>query len=129
MKAAKITLAGQDYYLLFNGAAMFAFEDAFGGSNAYLEKAVAGDRAGFEAVCEAAAILAEQGELARRALGFDKGPIPDKALYLTCAAPSDLIALRQASLDAIMAGFGREVESEEDVDLGLLELERKKGKE
>ena len=129
MKAAKITLAGQDYYLVFNGAAMFAFEDAFGGVNAYLEKAAAGSREGFEAVCEAAAILAEQGELARRALGYDKGPIPDKALFLTCATPSDLVSLRQSSLDAILAGFGREVESEEDVDLGLLELERKKGKE
>lgn len=27
---------------------------------------------------------------------------------------------------AIMAGYGREVESDQDVDLGLLELEQKK---
>lgn len=128
MKTVKTALAGQEYYLAFNGAAMFAFEDAFGGSNAYLEKVGAGGRESFEAVCEAAAILAEQGELARRIMGYDRGPIPDKELFLTCAAPTDLIALRTATLNAIVAGYGREVESGEDTDVGLVELEQKKTK-
>lgn len=128
MKAVKITLAGQAYYLAFNGSAMFAFEDAFGGVNAYLEKAGDLGRAGFEAVCRAAALLAEQGELARRAMGYDRGPIPAAEQIMACAAPADLVTLRQAALNAILAGFGREVEGEEDVDLGLLELEQKKTK-
>lgn len=128
MKAAKITLAGQDYYLAFNGSAMFAFEDEFGGSSAYFEQSKAPGRAGFGAVCKAAAILAEQGELARRALGYDKG------LFLTeeavaGATPADTILLRRAVMNAIMAGYGRAVESEEDVDMGLAELEQKKTKE
>lgn len=128
MKAVKITLAGQEYYLVFNGAALFAFEDAFGGSNAYLEKAATGDRTGFETVCQGAALLAEQGELARRAMGYDKGPIPDKELFLTCSTPADLLTLRQATLHAIVAGYGRQVEGEKDTDLGLIELEQKKTK-
>ena len=128
MKAVEITLVGQQYYLTFNGVAMFAFEDAFGGSNTYLEKAGIAGREGFEAVCEAAAILAEQGELARRVLGYDRGPLPDKNFFLACATPADMILLRQAVLNAIVAGYGRQVESEDDTDLGLLELEQKKTK-
>lgn len=129
MKAVKITLAGQDYYLTFNGAAMFAFEDAFGGSNAYFELSGQPGRAGFEAVCKAVSILAEQGELARRSLGYDKGPLPQADQIMALASPMDALTLRKAALDAVLAGYGREVESGEDVDIGLLELERKKGKE
>lgn len=128
MKAIKLTLGGQDYYLAFNGAAMFAFEDAFGGSAAYLEKAAAMGREAFEAICEAVAILAEQGELARRAMGYDQGPIPDRELLMACTMPSDMIRLRQAVLNAIVTGYGRQVENQEDVDLGLVELEQKKTK-
>ena len=128
MRAVPYTLGGETYYLAFNGAAMFAFEDAFGGSSAYLEQAGAAGRAGFEAVCRAAAILAEQGELARRALGYDRGHIPTAEQILAWAAPLDTARLRQAVLNAIVAGYGRQVEGGEDADLGLMELEQKKTK-
>lgn len=126
MKSVKITLAGQDYYLTFNGAAMFAFEDEFGGSGGYLDRSREPGRAGFEAVCKAAAILAEQGELARRALGYDKGPVLTWEQVCALSTPMDAVTLRKAALDAIIAGYGREVEGEEDTDLGLVELEQKK---
>lgn len=129
MRSVKFTLAGQDYYLAFNAASMFAFEDAFGGSDAYLEAASGTSREASAAVCQATAILAEQGELARRALGYDKGPIPTAETLMTCSSPVDLLRLRKANLAAIMAGYGREVESDEPVDLELLELERKQGKD
>lgn len=128
MKAVKITLGGQDYYLMFNGAAMFAFEDAFGGSGEYFEKSSGMNREAFDAVCEAAAILSEQGELARRALGYDKGPIPSKDLLTACTTPADMVLLRQAVLNAVVSGYGREVEGQEDMDMGLVELEQKKTK-
>lgn len=130
MKTVKITMTGQDYYLAFNGAAMFAFEDAFGGSNAYFEQTASGDGDTLEAVCTATAILAEQGELARRALGYDKGPIPTKEALMTCSTPADILfRLRPATLTAIMAGYGREVENDKDVDLDLVELEQNQGKD
>lgn len=128
MKAIKLTLGGQDYYLAFNGAAMFAFEDAFGGSGAYFEKSSGMSREAFGAICEAAAILAEQGELVRRAMGYDKGPIPSKDLLMACIMPADMLRLRQAVLNAIVAGYGRQVEGQEDTDMGLVELEQKKTK-
>ena len=126
MKARRITLAGQDYYLVFNGAAMFEVEDRFGSSSKLLEDIGTPGRDGFAALCGGLAILAEQGELARRALGYDKGPILAEATVSTLTIPAELTPLRKALMAAIMAGYGREVESDQDVDLGLLELEQKK---
>ena len=128
MKARKISFAGKPYYLLFNGTAMFAFDDEFGGSNVYLEKSGKPGKDAFEAVCTAAAILAEQGELARRALGYESAPFLKLDTLLACATPADIIVLRQAIMSAILAGYGREVESDEGTDLDLLELEQKKTK-
>lgn len=128
MKAVKVTLSGQDYYLAFNAAAMFAFEDAFGGSEGYFKAAGGNDRKASEAVCQATAILAEQGELARRALGYDKGSIPTAETLMMCSSPMDLLRLRKANLAAVMAGYDREVASDEPVDLGLMELEKQPGK-
>ena len=42
--------------------------------------------------------------------------------------PGDIPAMRRAVYTAIMLGYGREVESEEDVDLVLQELQLKKKK-
>lgn len=126
MKARRITLAGQDYYLVFNGAAMFEVEDRFGSSSILLEAIGEPGRDGFAALCGGLAILAEQGELARRALGYDKGPILAETTVSALTTPAELTPLRKALMAAIMAGYGREVESDQDVDLGLLELEQKK---
>ena len=128
MKTRKINFAGQTYYLLFNGTAMFAFDDAFGGSSAYLEKSGTPGKDAFDAVCTAASILAEQGELARRALGYESAPILERETLLACVTPADILSLRQATLSAILAGYGREVESSDDIDLDLMELEQKKTK-
>ena len=128
MKAVKVTLSGQDYYLAFTGEAMFAFEDAFGGSNAYFEQSAGDSKAALKAICKATSILAEHGELARRAMGYDKGPIPTEDMLMTCCTPADILRLRQSNLAAIIAGYGREVEDDEAVDLDLVELDQKLGK-
>lgn len=126
MKARRITLAGQDYYLVFNGLAMFEVDDRFGSATKLLDAVNTTGRDGFEALCGGLAILAEQGELARRSLGYDKGPMLAEETIRTLATPAEIAPLRTALITAILAGFGREVESDQDVDLGLLELEQKK---
>ena len=126
MKARRITLAGQDYYLVFNGQAMFEVEDRFGGATKLLDAVNTPGRDGFESLCGGLAILAEQGELARRALGYDKGPLPTEEHLRVVTGPAEIAPLRAALLSAILAGFGREGESDQDVDLGLLGWEQKK---
>lgn len=126
MKTIKITLAGQDYHLVFNGIAMFEIDERFGGASKLFETMQGADKAAFSAVCEGVSILAEQGELTRRALGYDPGPILSKEDALLLAAPMDRVTLQRAVMNAMMLGFGREIESEDAIDLGLLELEQKK---
>lgn len=126
MNGTSIELGGRKYALLFNGYAMFAERDMFGEAG-MLELIQANTAEGFEALCKAVALLAEQGELVRRYEGHE----PDELLTLerirVLATPLDVPALRMAVINAMVKGYGREVEDEEK-DLGLTELEQKKTK-
>lgn len=127
MKAVKINLAGRVRYLAFTGEAMFQIQEVFGGSGEMIE-AIKGDtREGFSAACKAAAILAEQGELVRRGLGYDPEPMTDAETIAATMAPSEIAALKVAIPSALTLGYGREIEADADeVDLGLAELNTQK---
>lgn len=127
MKAVKIVVGGKTRYLAFTGEALFAIRDTFGGAEALLEAVKPDTRDSFKNLCTAAALLAEQGELARRAMGYDSEPITTAAELERVVMPSDIIALKMAIPRALALGFGREVEPENnEVDLGLAELNQKK---
>lgn len=127
MRAVKIVLAGRERYLAFTGEAMFRINDDYGGATALLESMKADTREAFEIACAAAAILAEQGELSRRHLGYDPTPIIDAETITRTTAPSGIAALKLAIPAAISLGYGREVEPENnEIDLGLAELNQKK---
>ena len=71
--------------------------------------------------------MAEQGELARRHLGYDKGPIIEAATIRATITPSEIAALKLAIPAAMELGYGREVVEENDkIDLGLAELNAQK---
>lgn len=127
MKAVKIELVGRERYLAFTGNAMFRLEEEFGGVTQCLDAISAGTQDGLSALCRAAAILAEQGELARRYLGYDKVPIADAEAVRATLTPGGIPELRRAVFSSVELGFGREVKEEEDeVDLGLAELNAQK---
>jgi len=127
MKAVKLALAGRERHLCFTVEAMFQVQEQFGGSGELLDALKSGGRDGFSVACRAAAILAEQGELARRALGYDPEPIVDAGTIASVMSPSEVTALMLAIPAAISLGYGREVEAENDeVDLGLAELNAQK---
>lgn len=127
MKAVKITLAGRELYLAYTGEAMFQLQEKFGTAAELLESVVKNTREGLSAACEAAAILAEQGELARRYLGYDKGPIIDAETIRATITPGEIAALKLAIPAAMELGYGRDVvEDNDEVDLGLAELNAQK---
>lgn len=128
MKAVKITLAGRTQYLAYTGEAMFQLQEKFGTAAELLGAIGKNTRDGLSVACEAAAILAEQGELARRHLGYDKGPIieagHDPGHYYT---ERDRGPQARRSPPAMELGYGREVVEENDeIDLGLAELNAQK---
>lgn len=127
MKAVKITLAGRTQYLAYTGEAMFQLQEKFGTAAELLGAIGRNTRDGLSVACEAAAILAEQGELARRHLGYDKGPIIEAATIRATITPSEIAALKLAIPAAMELGYGREVVEENDeIDLGLAELNAQK---
>lgn len=127
MKAVKIKLAGRERHLAFTVEAMFQIEETFGGADKLIETVMDKGRDGFDATCQAAAILAEQGELGRRALGYDPEEMPDAQGIAASLTPGELAAVKLAIPAAVSLGFGREVVPEDDeVDLALAELNAQK---
>lgn len=127
MKAVKFTLAGREQYLSLTVEALACIEERFGSIDALIELLSDWGREGVSAACEAAAILAEHGELARRALGYDPAPMVDKEPIHAALSPKDAVDLRLVIPAVISLGFGREVDPENDeVDLGLAELNAQK---
>ncbi|MBD5356512.1 MAG: hypothetical protein HDR88_06100 [Bacteroides sp.] len=106
---------------------MFQLDEQFGSVQGLVDAIQSSGRDGVSAACRAAAILAEQGELARRSLGYDAEPIVSADEIMASMSPSDVIALKLAIPAAISLGYGREVKPENDeVDLGLAELNAQK---
>ena len=124
MKAVKITLARRELYLLFNSEAMFQIQDQFGGTQEMLTALkLSATREGFAALCKAVTILAEQGELTRRFLGYDTGRIFTAEELERIIMPTDMVELSGAVMQAITLGYGREIEPENnEIDLDLAEL-------
>ena len=86
------------------------------------------DFAGQPMLCRAFAVMAEQGELCRRSMGYDPEELITAEQLLPRIMPGDIPVMRRAVYAAIMLGYGREVESNDDVDLVLQELQLKKKK-
>ncbi len=127
MKAVNFTLAGQKCCLCFTVEAMFQIQEMYGDSTALIDRVMANTREGFSTACKAAAILAEQGELVRRSLGYDPEPMVSEETIAATTAPSDIVALKLVIPRVISLGYGREVEPENDeVDLGFAELKEQK---
>lgn len=128
MKAAKITVGEDSYFLVLDGEAMFQIRDDFGGTKLLLEAVEPDTREAFEATCAAAALLAERGELIRRRLGYEPGKIPERDDFLLLVRPFEVVDLKNAVIRAITLGYGREVEAEDggEYDEGLEELNQKK---
>jgi activator of 2-hydroxyglutaryl-CoA dehydratase len=106
---------------------MFQIQEKYGGVAQLFDAMKAPGREGFAVACEAAAIMAEQGELVRRYLGYDAEPITTAEAIQATTAPSEIPELAQAITASISLGFGREIDEEADeVDLGLVELNAQK---
>ena len=126
MKAIKFPLAGRDHYLAFTGEAMFTLVEKYGEVTNAVAAYEPDTREAMDAAVEVAVILAEQGELARRAIGYNPAEIITAEEIKATLTPSDFYALKSAITSAVVLGFGREVKSDGDVDLGLVELQSQK---
>ena len=119
MKEITINIAGTDFYLLYNGAAMYELRDKFGTENVF-EVIKHNNYESFSALCDVLAVMIEQGELFRRWHGYDKGRIVTSATLRVLLRPVDIPEVHQAVMAAIMEGMRNETPEDEDIDLGLM---------
>lgn len=126
MKTVPFTMGGQTYHLLLNGAALFDLYEQFGDQDSLLNHLDGRGRQSFENTCVFLAKLGEQGELLRRYLGHDPGPVPTEELFRVGLSPRDAARAKSAVIEAVCAGFEREEGGKQkQVDKGLLELQKK----
>ena len=128
MKLVPFSFQGEEYFLLLNGAALFDIYDRFGTEGSILDRVTGGGRDSFDALCWYLEELCTQGELLRRYQGHDRRAIPAADAFAVGLSPLDVPRARAAVQAAAYAGFGREEAPErKEIDVGLLELEKKTG--
>ena len=127
MKEVTVKIGGVEFPLYYNGYAMYAVRDVIGDEKIY-DVLTQDTPDGYDKLCRIAAILAQQGEMYRRYLGMDRGRLLTAQALQLILRPADVMALRQAVMDAFVAGMQVEQPEDADVDLGLQELDAQKRK-
>lgn len=130
MRTTEFNLGPKTLHLYFNGEAMFRLNDLDKalpeGAPDWVGRLLENTLEGKRTLCKAAAILAEQGELCRRYLQYDAQRIPTEDDLQLLLTPMDILALRTAVIAAIEDGYAGKTQEQGDVDIGLMELEKKK---
>ena len=128
MKLVEFQLEGRTHHLLLTGAALFEAYDRFGDTGDLLEKVIGTDTKSFENTVWMLVNLAKHGEAYRRHMGEDALPMLSVDAAQRTMGPKDVVRARAAIRQALAIGFEREeVSEEQEIDLGLLELQKKTG--
>lgn len=126
------TLHGRPYTLCLTARALFTIYDRYGYTTTIVDDLKLDDESleGFSNLCWLYALLAQQGELRRRHLGYEAQPLLTPEELKILADPQDVPELKTAVLQALALGFGRSVpdgNGERDLVLEQIEANEKKG--
>ncbi len=119
-------IAGVQRHLTFSISCMFDMQEQYGNIQKSLEIIQADNRDAFDAVRWFAVRMANEGELCRRNAGYEPLPMAEEKDIASTMSPYEYAQLRDAVVDAIAAGYKREVKDDKETDLGLEELNAKK---
>lgn len=118
------TFEGKELYLAFTVNAMFRINDLLREGEDIMS--FLGGRSDFERFCKMVNILAGCGAQVRESEGCSRPAVPAAEELYARMRPVEYIQIRQETINAILAGYGREVvDEEEETDLVLAELEKK----
>lgn len=113
--------------LSFTAGALFKLYDKYGYTNSIVEdlKLLENSSEGWNNLCWLYALMAEQGNLQRRALFMEPQSLISYEQLRTQASPLDVLSIKEAVLDCLRLGFKRDkpAEPDEEVDEMLMELE------
>lgn len=122
-----ITVRGRQYHLAYTVKCMVEVEDFLcqSGDKQDLIEVLSNPVEHFELFCKILTEMAKAGEILNRIENLEKGEVPkNENIMLYGLMPSEIPMVSLAALDALVAGMNREHE-EEEIDLGLAELEKK----
>lgn len=117
---------GEKRPLNYSMEVMFNMEEKYGSISKALDIINEGGSKGFETVRWFAVQMANDAELCRRDMGYDPKPMLTENSISLRMRPIDYELLTAAVVDAISAGYQREIATDEEIDLGLAELNAKK---
>lgn len=122
----KCRLGGTEYWLVYTADAYFDIQNAYGAD--FLEKLRPGTREAYEVAVGCLLILAREGELCRRYMGYDAAEMLTEEDVRRCVLPDSIVKVKTLVNEAVLAGLRVEnaaKNADEPVDLGLLEYEKK----
>lgn len=118
----KFQFHGRELHLLYNGNLLYEIQEKYGDEANVFTLCQDNTRAAFLAACNIITMMCEQGELLRRYLGYDPAETPKLEWFRTCSSYGDVGLIK----NAIFRTAAHDVDSgvvEDEIDLGLLELE------
>ena len=128
-RCIKYIFCSRELWLMYNGAAMFALRELHDNVKGLFDAIGSDTPEGTDALVTAFRILAENGNAARKYIGYDTAELPTADEIAALSTVHDLSRMRNAVASAVVAGLGQEITSEnkeEEIDLGLEELNAKK---
>ena len=117
---------GHERPLNYSVEVMFKVNDKFGGVKNVLAAVEGETRESAESMFWLLAELVNDGELCRRAAGMTPAEMISIESISPRMKPFDYAVLKGQVISAVNAGYRKETESAEEVDLGLAELLEKK---
>lgn len=133
MRQIEYKFNDKTYYLAFTAEALFTVYDKFGYTADILTTTgcLESTAEGWKNCCYLAALMASQGELQRRRMGYRPADMLDMETLRTGLRPAQVPELRMAVRQALEEGFRREITPEEPEEVNLVlaareESEKKK---
>lgn len=128
MRLTNFEFNGTNYSLCLNAAALFDAYDKFGTDRDLLEVVSSNTAESFGDLCWVLAKLNEQGVAVKRYLERSAEKPLTELEWKILLSPQDAIEAKEKVAEAIIRAFARNIPDDEEIDLGLLELEKSKKK-
>lgn len=125
--AVSRVICGRERWLCYTADAYFEIQELCGGR---ITDAIGGaDRSSYDTAVRCLVVLAREGELCRRYMGYEAEDMLTEDEARRYLLPNDMVDVKKAVFEAISAGLGTEAapEKEGPVDVGLAEYEKKTG--
>lgn len=126
MKRIEFEFNGRIYFLAFTAEALFTVYDHFGYTTDILTTTgcLEPTAEGYKNLCWLAALMAAQGELQRRRIGYSDQEMLEAEDLRVNLPPTKAAALQEAVMAALQEGFRRETEPDEAREINLVLQER-----